>query len=85
MRRADRQLKVHMTRRSSEVSGGGAVSSFSARKRLPKATNKEAVRDNDREFDGWLDGQLRSLYDSVLHEPVPEDMLELLKRKPRTR
>ena len=85
MHRADRLLEAQTKCGSSEVSGGGTVGSSSARRRLAKTPKTEPARDKDREFDGWLDGQLKSMYDSVLHEPVPDDMLELLKRKPRTR
>lgn len=29
--------------------------------------------------DNWWDGQLRALYQSVLEEPLPEDMIRLIR------
>jgi len=34
----------------------------------------------ERGFDRWLNRQLHRLYDPVLAEPVPEDLLRLLER-----
>lgn len=51
----------------------------SARKRKPAA--KAAPSGGaDPEFDGWLDVRLKSIYDSVLQEPLPEEMKKLLER-----
>lgn len=51
----------------------------SARKRKPAA--KAAPSSGaDPEFDGWLDVRLKSIYDSVLQEPLPEEMKKLLER-----
>jgi hypothetical protein len=32
-------------------------------------------------FDSWLENKLRTAYSSVLDEPIPEDLIELLSRK----
>jgi hypothetical protein len=32
-------------------------------------------------FDSWLETKLRSAYSSVLDEPVPDDLIQLLKQK----
>ena len=32
-------------------------------------------------FDRWLDTRLRNVYGSVLEEPVPQDILNLLRQK----
>jgi hypothetical protein len=31
-------------------------------------------------FDHWLDGRLQALYQTVLNEPLPREILELLSR-----
>ena len=51
----------------------------SARKRKP--AGKEAPADRaDPSFDDWLDVRLKKLYDSVLEEPLPDEMMKLLQR-----
>jgi hypothetical protein len=32
-------------------------------------------------FDSWLETKLRSAYSSVLDEPIPEDLIQLLHQK----
>ena len=32
----------------------------------------------DPEFEPWLDGRLKSMYDTVLNEPLPDEILKLL-------
>ncbi|MDR6294553.1 MULTISPECIES: NepR family anti-sigma factor [Inquilinus] len=32
------------------------------------------------QFDNWLSQQLKSLYDPVLDEPLPDDLLEMLEQ-----
>jgi hypothetical protein len=32
-------------------------------------------------FDSWLETKLRSAYSSVLDEPIPEDLIQLLNQK----
>jgi Anti-sigma factor NepR len=32
-------------------------------------------------FDNWLETKLRTAYSSVLDEPIPEDLIELLSQK----
>jgi hypothetical protein len=32
-------------------------------------------------FDSWLETKLRTAYSSVLDEPIPEDLIELLSQK----
>lgn len=51
----------------------------SARKRKP-AAKAASSSGADPEFDGWLDVRLKSIYDSVLQEPLPEEMKKLLER-----
>jgi len=31
------------------------------------------------QFDNWLSQQLRSLYDPVLEEPLPDDLMRMLE------
>jgi len=35
-------------------------------------------------FDTWLDRRLRSLYRTVLNEPLPDEILDLLEKKRRS-
>jgi hypothetical protein len=39
--------------------------------------------DKDPEFEPWLDGRLKSMYDTVLNEPLPDEILKLLKSSKR--
>ncbi len=32
-------------------------------------------------FDSWLESKLRTAYSSVLDEPIPEDLIELISQK----
>jgi len=36
---------------------------------------------SDPVFDGWLTHHLSRLYDPVIQEPIPEDLLKLLKER----
>lgn|GEM_PF-2238406 len=49
-----------------------------ARKRKPAARETPAI-ESDPAFDEWLDHRLKAMYESALHEPIPEDMLRLLR------
>lgn len=51
-------------------------------KRKP-AVQPERPDKNDPEFEPWLDGRLKSMYDTVLNEPLPEEILKLLKSPKR--
>jgi hypothetical protein len=39
--------------------------------------------DKDPEFEPWLDGRLKTMYDAVLNEPLPDEILKLLKSSKR--
>ncbi len=43
---------------------------------LPLPNNADAAP-----FERWLDRKLKSVYGSVLEEPIPQDILDLLKRR----
>lgn len=45
-----------------------------------KADNAE-----QEDFQHWVNDQLRKLYDPVLDEPIPDSMLELLRKNRRPR
>jgi hypothetical protein len=32
-------------------------------------------------FDSWLENKLRTAYSSVLDEPIPDDLIELISQK----
>ncbi len=65
-------------------SGGGSVDRSNVRKRKPAAKERRSSG-QDPEFDAWLDVRLRSLYGSVLNEPVPEDMMKLLQQRTKSK
>jgi len=44
----------------------------------PCALGKPA---GDPAFDGWLTHHLAQLYDPVVHEPIPADLLRLLEER----
>jgi hypothetical protein len=52
-------------------------SSARKHKPAPKAGSAEGA---DPEFDRWMDGRLKSIYDSVLQEPLPDEIMKLLAR-----
>ncbi len=44
--------------------------------------NQKKLSDSDATgFDSWLENKLRSAYSSVLDEPIPDDLIELLSQK----
>ena len=51
-------------------------------KRKPAAQAKRPDT-NDAEFEPWLDGRLKSMFDTVLNEPLPDEILKLLKSSKR--
>jgi hypothetical protein len=52
-------------------------------KRQPKGT-AEVSRENAG-FDRWLTGHLREMYDEVLRESVPEDLVRMVRQFGRSR
>lgn len=57
----------------------------SVRKPMPMPEVKpEAPSRADPSFDGWLDVRLKSMYDSVLNEQLPDEILKLLEQ-PKSR
>ena len=48
-----------------------------------KAPRQKAARDggHGEGFDSWLETRLRSAYSSVLDEPIPDDLIQLLHQK----
>jgi hypothetical protein len=44
-------------------------------------SQKKAADGGATVFDSWLENKLRTAYSSVLDEPIPEDLIELLSRK----
>jgi hypothetical protein len=45
----------------------------------PSAAMPAAAAQDTKAFDDWLRQELSRLYDSALTEPVPEDLLRLLR------
>jgi anti-sigma factor RsiW len=48
-------------------------------------TTVKADKTEQENFQRWVNDQLRKLYDPVLDEPIPESMLELLRKHRRSR
>jgi hypothetical protein len=50
-----------------------------------KPAEQQVVRpdEKDPEFEPWLDGRLKSMYDAILSEPLPDEILKLLKSSKR--
>ncbi len=44
------------------------------------AIKAEPAGGADPEFDTWLDVRLKTIYDSVLNEPLPAEIMKLLER-----
>jgi hypothetical protein len=43
----------------------------------PKDTGEKGVAG----FDSWLENKLRTAYSSVLDEPIPDDLIELIAQR----
>lgn len=50
----------------------------------PKRTRNRPLRAGDKKEPGWADG-LRQLYNSVVHEPLPDSFDDLLKKLDRAK
>ena len=48
-------------------------------------TKPEVPPRDARAFDAWLHGELARLYDSTLREPVPEELLRILREDPSSK
>jgi Anti-sigma factor NepR len=42
---------------------------------------KDTERKGTGGFDSWLENKLRSAYSSVLDEPIPDDLVQLIAQK----
>lgn len=58
---------------------GEAAAAPRGRERAPPDGTTDRA-DAAGSFDRWLDGQLQALYRTVLNEPLPPEILELLSR-----
>lgn len=61
----------------------GVAERSRAPKRNPVPPSKRLPDKQDPEFEPWLDGRLKSMYDTVLNEPLPDEILKLLKTSKR--
>jgi len=50
------------------------------RRKMP-GSSKNAVNGDATGFDVWLETKLRSAYNSVLDEPIPDDLIQLISEK----
>jgi hypothetical protein len=67
------QLPYRMKRRAvSNSSIAGPRNEAMSRTPLDSAADPPAT------FDDWLDGRLRTLYQAVVNEPLPDEILDLL-------
>jgi hypothetical protein len=46
-----------------------------------KEPRKEGKPGNGGGFDSWLENKLRTAYSSVLDEPIPHDLIDLISQK----
>lgn len=58
-------------------------SSAPRRKPVDQAKQPDHPDEKDPEFEPWLDARLKSMYDAVLNEPLPEEIVKLLKTPKR--
>jgi Anti-sigma factor NepR len=63
------RMKRHALSNSSIAGSGNEAIS-----RTPKDSDIEPPAS----FDDWLDGRLRTLYQTVVNEPLPDEILDLL-------
>lgn len=59
---------------------GAPVSAAGKRSRPADAGEVSSSTEAQYSFDGWLDRRLKGLYRAVLDEPLPPEMLELLRK-----
>jgi hypothetical protein len=45
-----------------------------------RTSKQMAVADTDQAFDQWVARQLHKVYDEVLNEPVPDELLRLVEQ-----
>lgn len=66
---------------SSDDKAGGRPKSSAAKKDAAKKDMTPTNQTGDRPtpIDNWWDGQLKALYQSVLEEPLPDDMMKLVQ------
>lgn len=50
------------------------------RRRQGRGPRRSGARAPDERFSRWLDDRLRRLYEREISDPIPDDMLELLKK-----
>ena len=50
-------------------------------KRSITEANDAQPSDSSAPFERWLDKKLKSAYGSVLEEPIPQDLIKLLRQK----
>lgn len=62
------------------MASGGEVADRSSARGPKPAVKADVVAHADSSFDQWLDLRLKCMYDSVLKEPLPEEILKLLEQ-----
>jgi len=70
---------------NSSDDGDGTKPATAKKDTANKMKQSDSAGDQPTLTDKWWDGQLKALYQSVLDEPLPDDMMELVhapKRKP---
>jgi len=58
-------------------------SSVPKRKTAARSNQPKKSDEKDPEFEPWLDGRLKSMYDKILNEPLPDEILKLLNPSKR--
>lgn len=75
-----------MAKKQIDVSAERKVQRKGKPQGAPRSDPAGKTDDTEQEdFQHWVNDQLRKLYDPVLDEPIPEGMLELLRKSRRPR
>ena len=79
----DRGFGHILSRASQRGYCGGTVAEKQkpGRKEQPRRDSKSINGSGGAGFDSWLENKLRTAYSSVLDEPIPDDLIELISQK----
>jgi hypothetical protein len=61
--------------------GGTVTEKQKPGRKEPRKDSKSSVGSGGAGFDSWLESKLRTAYSSVLDEPIPDDLIELISQK----
>lgn len=61
--------------------GGTVAEKQKPGRKEPRRDSKSTSGSGTAGFDSWLENKLRTAYSSVLDEPIPDDLIELISQK----